>query len=307
MLLERWIVIWFYIYNCGNYMRVLKSVLRVSVALLFSVEWLSAQSIDAPWLTEKKLEATPKTLFDNSHLRVYYQLYYRPNHEVKDVKKEALTVLLVGDKALMYEDYNTLRCDSLERAYVEAGKTAGEYMGVAIKLKTSVKDKVITLFDQNKIIYALNSIAFNNYYYEEEIPTFDWQLWDEQKTISGLECRKATMHFRGRDYVAWYSTEVALPYGPYKFGGLPGIIVEIYDTEMDYQFTLVQMQQGNLGDQIGLNFDNNRLMKTSRANAMRALENYRKDPGRMISQKARRIDGKPLEAKAIPHNPIELK
>ena len=83
--------------------------------------------------------------------------------------------------------------------------------------------------------------------------------------------------------------------------------LEIYDTEMDYQFTLVQMQQGHLGDQIGFNFDNNRLMKTSRANAMRALENYRKDPGRMISQKARRRDGKPLEAKAIPHNPIELK
>ena len=180
-------------------------------------------------------------------------------------------------------------------------------MGVALKLKTSVKDKVITLLDQNKIIYALNSIAFNDYYYEEEIPTFDWQLWDEQKTISGLECRKATMHFRGRDYVAWYSTEVALPYGPYKFGGLPGIIVEIYDTEMDYQFTLVQMQQGDFGDQIGFNFDNNRLMKTSRANAMRALENYRKDPGRMISQKARRRDGKPYEAKPIPHNPIELK
>lgn len=276
------------------------------VVLFISFGTASAQNIDAPGLMGKKLEATPKTIHDKSHLRVFYQLFYRPDHNAKDVKKEVLTVLLVGDKALMYEDYNSLRQDSLMSAYVRQGKTAGEFMEVAMPLKIRFQDEVIVLLDKSKVVYALNSIAFNNYYYEEAVPNFDWQLLDETKTISGLKCQKAKMSFRGRDYEAWYSTEIALPYGPYKFGGLPGLIVEIYDIDMDYQFTLVKIQQGDLGDEIGMNYENNRLIKTSRVNAMKALENYRSNPSKAMSQRVKSVDGKPLKAKSLPHNPIEL-
>ena len=283
-----------------------RSYLILLVAIFLSCGTVSAQNIDAPWLTRKKLEATPRTIHDKSHLRVFYQLFYRPDHNAKDVKKEVLTTLLVGDKALMYEDYNSLREDSLMSAYVKQGKTVGEFMEAAMPLKVKYKDKVIVLLDKSTIVYALNSVPFNNYYYEEAIPNFDWQLLDETKTISGLKCQKAKMSFRGRDYEAWYSTEVALPYGPYKFGGLPGLIVEIYDVDMDYQFTLVKIEQGDLGDEIGMNYENNRLIKTSRVNAMKALENYRNNPSKTMSQRVKTADGKPAKVKTLSHNPIEL-
>ncbi len=35
----------------------------------------------------------------------------------------------------------------------------------------------------------------------------------------------------GRNYSAWYTFELPLPFGPYKFGGLPGMIVQIQDDE----------------------------------------------------------------------------
>lgn len=280
----------------------------ISLSVLFffiSFSYLRAQTIEAPWLMAKKAEMPSKTIFDKGTQRLFYKVTYRPDHEVKERTKEALTVLIVGEKALMYEDYNELRCDSIGYAYEAEGKTNGDYFSVALPLRTQYKDIIITLLEGGNLIYTLKSVPFQEYYYEEPIPTYDWQLTGETKTLLGLQCHKATTSFRGRDYEAWYSEELPLPYGPYKFGGLPGLIVEIYDTERDYHFELVQMQQGEMGDQIGMDFESNSLFKVSREGAMKALENYRRDPGKMISQRAKSADGGSIRAKSLPHNPIE--
>lgn len=68
----------------------------------------------------------------------------------------------------------------------------------------------------------------------------NWKLEDETKTISGYPCRKATLAYKGRKWTAWYTTEIPLFFGPYKFGGLPGLIVKISDEAGDYDFELVK-------------------------------------------------------------------
>ncbi|MCF6239974.1 MAG: GLPGLI family protein [Bacteroidales bacterium] len=62
---------------------------------------------------------------------------------------------------------------------------------------------------------------------------FNWKIKQKTKNLQGLECRLATCHFRGRDYKAWFTLSIPLPYGPWKFGGLPGLIVEIQDNKSD--------------------------------------------------------------------------
>ena len=52
----------------------------------------------------------------------------------------------------------------------------------------------------------------------------------ETKEIGKFTCKKATASFRGRNYIAWYSPDIPLPYGPWKLQGLPGLILEAYDT-----------------------------------------------------------------------------
>ena len=51
------------------------------------------------------------------------------------------------------------------------------------------------------------------------------------------------MPLRGRNYHAWFAPEIPLNEGPWKFNGLPGLILEVYDTQDHYHFTLIGMQQ----------------------------------------------------------------
>jgi GLPGLI family protein len=60
-----------------------------------------------------------------------------------------------------------------------------------------------------------------------------WDITEETKKIGKYEVQKATAHFRGRDYTAWFTQEIPVPYGPWKLVGLPGLILEAYDTNKE--------------------------------------------------------------------------
>jgi GLPGLI family protein len=78
----------------------------------------------------------------------------------------------------------------------------------------------------------------NRRQYMEESLNLDWELQNGKKTIAGLTCSKATTKYGGREYTAWYTTEIPIPDGPYIFNGLPGLIVKVVDSKGWYDFEL---------------------------------------------------------------------
>jgi GLPGLI family protein len=76
--------------------------------------------------------------------------------------------------------------------------------------------------------------------YTEQRPKLDWQLTGERRTIAGMECQGATCDFGGRHWTAWFAPKLPYPYGPYKLGGLPGLILEAYDSDDgEYHYTCI--------------------------------------------------------------------
>ena len=81
----------------------------------------------------------------------------------------------------------------------------------------------------------------DDFIYKEDTPVQYWLLLDEKKTIRGYECSLAECDFRGRHYYAWYTDEIPMSYGPWKLGGLPGLIVSAYDSHHHYEYTITEL------------------------------------------------------------------
>ena len=77
----------------------------------------------------------------------------------------------------------------------------------------------------------------------EDVPDFKWKISDEHKQVMDYNCIKATCSFRGRDYEAWFTADIPISYGPWKFCGLPGLILEINDTKGEYFFVCKAIQK----------------------------------------------------------------
>jgi GLPGLI family protein len=75
------------------------------------------------------------------------------------------------------------------------------------------------------------------HYLKEAKPKFNWALINETKKVGNFNCLKATCHFRGRDYIAWYTLEIPVSHGPWKFQGLPGLILEVYTPNQEIYFS----------------------------------------------------------------------
>lgn len=64
----------------------------------------------------------------------------------------------------------------------------------------------------------------------DSIPDFKWKIENlKTKKILGYDCIMASTNFRGTDIVAYFTTDIPFAYGPFKFKGLPGLILEVYN------------------------------------------------------------------------------
>lgn len=63
------------------------------------------------------------------------------------------------------------------------------------------------------------------------------------KSIEGFKAQKATTQFGGRNWIAWFTNDIQIQDGPYKFCGLPGLILNIEDEGKTHIFNLVGSQK----------------------------------------------------------------
>lgn len=95
--------------------------------------------------------------------------------------------------------------------------------------------------------YATMPWAMERYnaFYTEPMYQQHWTLSNEQLSILGYDCQKATCQWRGRTFEAWFTTKIPTRLGPWIFGGLPGLILKIYDKDHLYTWEAVEIKSGN--------------------------------------------------------------
>ena len=105
--------------------------------------------------------------------------------------------------------------------------------------------KIITpiFFLNKKNDFYFSDITEDNYLVvKEDYFDWNWKIHEDLKFIGSFECQKATIHFRGHDYVAWFTNSIPVPFGLWKFKGLSGLILEVNDTKGKVSITTENIQ-----------------------------------------------------------------
>lgn len=80
---------------------------------------------------------------------------------------------------------------------------------------------------------------YDEYRYSEKTDPFAWTMLPGEETILGYVCNKAETTFRGRKWIAYYTFDIPYSYGPWKFTGLPGLILKVIDEEENFKWEAV--------------------------------------------------------------------
>ncbi|MDR6921403.1 MULTISPECIES: GLPGLI family protein [Chryseobacterium] len=176
--------------------------------------------------------------------RFFYELTFKPKKDSAKLDK-VITVLDITDKnRSVYQDYTIIAQDSIMKVEFEAMQKAGMMKDISKSIKTpKISARVYKFYPGMKIQYTdkiANGFIPSNIGYNEDLK-FNWKILNDKQKIGEYNAQKATTEFGGRKWTAWFSTDIPFQDGPYKFWGLPGLIVKIEDDQKNYSWVL----QGN--------------------------------------------------------------
>ena len=195
-----------------------------------------------------------QTVIDTANIRVLYAL------NAKDIKQDSTYVdlgkLEVGRKVRKYSsEFLDISDEEIKKWKVRENYSDNAYVPMTLFMggRKDLMDNWCELVFSDYFVRGNELTEYacfpgyaerENGRYTEPWPLMKWTLKDEHLTILGHNCQKATCHFRGRDFVAWFAADVPIKGGPWKFGGLPGCILKVYDVQKLYVWEAVAIERG---------------------------------------------------------------
>lgn len=162
--------------------------------------------------------------------RFIYDVVYKKDSTSNITTKENY-ILDIGTKETKYYTYDFFVADSLITNNIPFPK----------EMKLNTSDIIVHKNNNNEFFQY--DLLENTVLQLQTNDTQKWNLSQEKKNVKNLSLQKAITTWGGRNWTAWFAEEIPLQEGPYKFHGLPGLIVEIYDDKKNYHFELVRSEK----------------------------------------------------------------
>lgn len=154
-------------------------------------------------------------------------------------------MLQIGEAESRFVDYATYQLDSVSAIPGIDKETIGEFEKRE-RCATPYFDREVRFAPASSELTMQGLIGVNFGKYEEKAPVADWKLTDGTETVCGYECMKATGSYGGREWRVWFTEEIPAPYGPWKFAGLPGLVMKAEDSEGIHRFTAIAFRQASV-------------------------------------------------------------
>ncbi|AMR26019.1 hypothetical protein A0257_02155 [Hymenobacter psoromatis] len=220
---------------------------------------------------------TPPLVPEAATLVGTYRLTYQPDSTDAKTRTEIL-YLWLGKTLSLFESQGKFASDSLVDTVKDIPfnqETAPLLTQQILALPHSRFNYGIYKTTAPRHLYYYDRIGLQHYRYEEPTP-LAWTILPATATVAGYACQRATTSFGGRQWEAWFTREVSVSDGPYKFYGLPGLIVKVGDTRQHYVFELAKLAKP-VAERL-LTFPTKAAATTNRAAFRRARADYDADP-----------------------------
>lgn len=239
---------------------------------------------------------------DTAWLMVHYKFTHIRDTTNREHPYTENMVLFLGKNASAYRSYDGWVADQqFKKAWAEAAASSPDGRPRINRMGVGSRTQYYQ-YPADRKLFTKDVIMVNDYLIENPMPVIEWKISDDTATFGGMHCQKATGHFKGRDYVAWFCPELPVHSGPWKLNGLPGVIVDARDTKNEVVFAFdgvektlpaspkLQSASGSTDDKDlppvvrGLNDDPNliqppaRLVKTTQKDFDKLRATMEKDP-----------------------------
>jgi len=245
-----------------------------------------------PLFAYSQLGAFPKgyETLDTTALRVFYEFNYPPTMKLvkrpaimsvedslKQEKSTDYMILEIGRTGIskFYSDYKR-RVDSLVMEVMKNPQKAQQIVGEIQNsgIQRAEASEIFKNYPEGKMTVTDQVGVMSAFSYPDSLNGVQWQITSDTMTCLNYLCQKATGDFRGRHYEAWFAPDLPVNDGPWKFSGLPGLI--LYVTDSDHQYILKAVALDNV--QAPLQFAKRDYVKTNRQELDKVKKRFAEDP-----------------------------
>jgi len=175
--------------------------------------------------------------------RFSYEYKFVVDSLEKDKVITEIMLLNVFSKGSQFYSKAVADSDSTMNAEIQKQISSGtnhiNMKGVARNRK--VRHQVEKIYPEYKMNYFVK--FGGEEYMVEEIRKQDWKISPDKEKIGNFMTQKATCTYAGRNWTAWFTTEIPIQDGPYKFHGLPGLIIKMEDQSKTHSYELKGVQK----------------------------------------------------------------
>lgn len=266
--------------------------MRRIFVMILSCIWM------VPVYSQAYFKVTPYDTLGTSYMRVYYEMKFMPDTLDRTNFDKRYMILDVGKDGLScFMERNDWCRDSISESKRIGDKISDTDLNNSRRLAGRVYDghRIVKSYPNADMLFFRGRADLDQFRYEERKPDFKWELKPvERKKVAGYECTLAMGSYAGRTYKVWYTTEIPVSDGPWKFCGLPGLILEVEDLSGEYFYTCTKIQKR---DGFIAVRDVKKAIETTRERFLKAFQRSKEDPGAIVQSLGDKVQGDVLKKK----------
>lgn len=197
---------------------------------------------------------------DNALFGVIYQLTQSAFEYSKAIKVTDTMLLVIGNSYSIFLDpYYKERLEISRKVRIERSKKVGraniehenvdeiaDLIGVNSDYREENNGDPVQIYKDRStgMVSSVYNAFVDNLVCEQQIEGFSqWVITDKTDTVFNYPCKLATTVYAGRNYTVWFTLDIPVSDGPWKFHGLPGLILRVEDDKKLFQYKAIGLQQ----------------------------------------------------------------